>query len=140
LPQLWNVLRGEMSLVGPRPLVPAENDQVMGWHRTRLDLTPGLTGQWQVMGRNAIPFQEMVKLDYLYVTDWSLWSDIKLLVRTLPVVVGRRGASPRSARRAGNVARGRGAGRPHRPDDRPARPGADAAPANGPGRAPRRRG
>jgi exopolysaccharide biosynthesis polyprenyl glycosylphosphotransferase len=92
LPQLWNVLRGEMSLVGPRPLVPAENDHVMGWHRTRLDLTPGLTGPWQVMGRNAIPFQEMVKLDYLYVTDWSLWSDIKLLLRTLPVVVGRRGA------------------------------------------------
>jgi exopolysaccharide biosynthesis polyprenyl glycosylphosphotransferase len=92
LPQLWNVLRGEMSLVGPRPLVPAENDHVIGWHRTRLDLTPGLTGPWQVMGRNAIPFQEMVKLDYLYVTDWSLWSDIKLLLRTLPVVVGRRGA------------------------------------------------
>jgi exopolysaccharide biosynthesis polyprenyl glycosylphosphotransferase len=92
LPQLWNVLRGEMSLVGPRPLVPAENDHVMGWHRTRLDLTPGLTGPWQVMGRNAIPFQEVVKLDYLYVTDWSLWSDIKLLLRTLPVVVGRRGA------------------------------------------------
>jgi exopolysaccharide biosynthesis polyprenyl glycosylphosphotransferase len=92
LPQLWNVLRGEMSLVGPRPLVPAENDQVMGWHRTRLDLTPGLTGPWQVMGRNAIPFQEMVKLDYLYVTDWSLWSDVKLLLRTLPVVLGRRGA------------------------------------------------
>ena len=92
LPQLWNVLRGEMSLVGPRPLVPAENDHVLGWHRSRLDLTPGLTGPWQVMGRNAIPFQEMVKLDYLYVTDWSLWSDIKLLLRTLPVVVGRRGA------------------------------------------------
>jgi exopolysaccharide biosynthesis polyprenyl glycosylphosphotransferase len=92
LPQLWNVLRGEMSLVGPRPLVPAENDQVIGWHRTRLDLTPGLTGPWQVMGRNTIPFQEMVKLDYLYVTDWSLWSDVKLLLRTLPVVVGRRGA------------------------------------------------
>jgi exopolysaccharide biosynthesis polyprenyl glycosylphosphotransferase len=92
LPQLWNVLRGEMSLVGPRPLVPSENDHVMGWHRTRLDLTPGLTGPWQVMGRNSIPFQEMVKLDYLYVTDWSLWSDVKLLLRTLPVVVARRGA------------------------------------------------
>ena len=92
LPQLWYVLRGEMSLVGPRPLVPAENDHVIGWHRTRLDLTPGLTGPWQVMGRNAIPFQKMVKLDYLYVTDWSLCSDVKLLVRTLPVVVRRRGA------------------------------------------------
>ena len=91
LPQLWNVLRGEMSLVGPRPLIPAENDQVIGWHRSRLDLTPGLTGPWQVMGRNAIPFHEMVKLDYLYVAEWSLWNDFKLLLRTLPVVVGRRG-------------------------------------------------
>jgi len=91
LPQLWNVLRGEMSLVGPRPLIPSENDQVIGWHRTRLDLTPGLTGPWQVMGRNAIPFHEMVKLDYLYVAEWSLWNDFKLLLRTLPVVVGRRG-------------------------------------------------
>jgi exopolysaccharide biosynthesis polyprenyl glycosylphosphotransferase len=91
LPQLWNVLRGEMSLVGPRPLIPSESDQVIGWHRARLDLTPGLTGPWQVMGRNAIPFQEMVKLDYLYVAEWSLWNDVKLLVRTLPVVFGRGG-------------------------------------------------
>ena len=82
-------LRFEADLVS---LVLDENDHLIGWHRTRLDLTPGLTGPWQVMGRNAIPFQEMVKLDYLYVTDWSLWSDIKLLMRTLPVVVGRRGA------------------------------------------------
>jgi exopolysaccharide biosynthesis polyprenyl glycosylphosphotransferase len=92
LPQLFNVLRGEMSLVGPRPLIPDETDQIIGWHRARLDLTPGLTGPWQVMGRNAIPFDEMVKLDYLYVADWSLWNDIKLLLRTLPVVVGRRGS------------------------------------------------
>jgi exopolysaccharide biosynthesis polyprenyl glycosylphosphotransferase len=91
LPQLWNVLRGEMSLVGPRPLIPAENDHVVGWHRARLDLTPGLTGPWQVMGRSKIPFAEMVKLDYLYVADWSLWNDIKLLIRTLPVVALRRG-------------------------------------------------
>jgi exopolysaccharide biosynthesis polyprenyl glycosylphosphotransferase len=91
IPQLWNVVRGEMSLVGPRPLVPAENDHVVGWHRARLDLTPGLTGPWQVMGRSAIPFAEMVKLDYLYVADWSLWNDIKLLMRTLPVVALRRG-------------------------------------------------
>lgn len=91
LPQLWNVLRGEMSLVGPRPLVPAEDDQVIGWHRKRLELTPGLTGPWQVMGRTAIPFDEMIKLDYLYVADWSLWNDFKLLIRTGPVVLRGRG-------------------------------------------------
>lgn len=92
LPQLLNVLRGEMSLVGPRPLVPAETDHILGWHRARLDLTPGLTGPWQVMGRNAIPFDEMVKIDYLYVAEWSLWNDFKLLLRTLPVVFGQRGS------------------------------------------------
>lgn len=91
LPQLWNVLRGEMSLVGPRPLVPSEDDHVIGWHRARLDLTPGLTGPWQVLGRTAIPFQEMVKLDYLYVSDWSLWNDVKLLIQTAPVVMRRGG-------------------------------------------------
>ena len=87
LPQLFNVLRGEMSLVGPRPLVPFEDDHVIGWHRARLDLTPGLTGPWQVMGRTAIPFQEMIKIDYLYVADWSLWNDVKLLLRTAAVVL-----------------------------------------------------
>lgn len=91
LPQLWNVLRGEMSLVGPRPLIPEEDTAVLGWHRARLDLTPGLTGPWQVLGRNAIPFDEMVRIDYLYVAEWSLWNDLKLLVRTLPIVFGQRG-------------------------------------------------
>jgi exopolysaccharide biosynthesis polyprenyl glycosylphosphotransferase len=91
LPQLWNVLRGQMSLVGPRPLVPAEDAEVIGWHRARLHLTPGLTGPWQVLGRTAIPFQEMMKLDYRYVADWSLWNDLKLLVGTAPVVLRRRG-------------------------------------------------
>jgi exopolysaccharide biosynthesis polyprenyl glycosylphosphotransferase len=91
LPQLFNVLRGDMSLVGPRPLVPSEDVHVLGHHRERLDLTPGLTGPWQVLGRTAIPFKEMTKLDYLYVAEWSLWNDIKLLLRTAPVVFQRRG-------------------------------------------------
>jgi exopolysaccharide biosynthesis polyprenyl glycosylphosphotransferase len=93
LPQLWNVLRGQMSLVGPRPLIPVEDDRVQGWARGRLDLTPGITGYWQVLGRTRIPFEEMVKLDYLYVMNWSLWEDIRLLLRTLPVVLRGRGAN-----------------------------------------------
>jgi lipopolysaccharide/colanic/teichoic acid biosynthesis glycosyltransferase len=93
LPQLWNVLRGEMSLVGPRPLIESEDQMIGGWGRSRLDLTPGITGVWQVLGRTNIPFEEMVKLDYLYVTNWSLWNDVRLLLRTLPVVVTRRGAN-----------------------------------------------
>jgi exopolysaccharide biosynthesis polyprenyl glycosylphosphotransferase len=93
LPQLWNVLRGEMSLVGPRPLIESEDQLVEGWARGRLDLTPGITGYWQVLGRTIIPFAEMVKLDYLYVTNWSLWTDIRLILRTLPVVLTRRGAN-----------------------------------------------
>ena len=93
LPQLWNVVRGEMSLVGPRPLIPAEDEHVQGWARGRLDLTPGITGYWQVLGRTRIPFEEMVKLDYLYVMNWSLWEDVRLMLRTLPVVIGGRGAN-----------------------------------------------
>jgi exopolysaccharide biosynthesis polyprenyl glycosylphosphotransferase len=93
LPQLWNVLRGDMSLVGPRPLVAAEDEMVDEWARGRLDLTPGITGLWQVLGRTSIPFEEMVKLDYLYVTNWSLWGDVRLILRTLPVVLQRSGAN-----------------------------------------------
>jgi exopolysaccharide biosynthesis polyprenyl glycosylphosphotransferase len=93
LPQLWNVVRGEMSLVGPRPLIPPEDHHVQGWARGRLDLTPGITGYWQVLGRTRIPFEEMVKLDYLYVMNWSLWEDVRLMLRTLPVVLGGRGVN-----------------------------------------------
>jgi exopolysaccharide biosynthesis polyprenyl glycosylphosphotransferase len=93
LPQLWSVLKGEMSLVGPRPLVEDEDRQITGWGRGRLDLMPGLTGLWQVLGRTSIPFEEMVKLDYVYVTNWSLWGDVKLLLRTLPVLLTQRGAN-----------------------------------------------
>jgi exopolysaccharide biosynthesis polyprenyl glycosylphosphotransferase len=93
LPQLWNVLRGQMSMVGPRPLIEAEDELVEPWARRRLDLTPGITGYWQVLGRTRIPFEEMVKLDYLYVMNWSLWEDVRLMLRTLPIVLAGRGAN-----------------------------------------------
>jgi exopolysaccharide biosynthesis polyprenyl glycosylphosphotransferase len=92
LPQLINVLRREMSLVGPRPLILDEDENIVGARRRRLDQIPGITGLWQVLGRSDIPFSEMVTLDYLYVTNWSLWGDIKLLARTVPIVVKKRGA------------------------------------------------
>jgi lipopolysaccharide/colanic/teichoic acid biosynthesis glycosyltransferase len=86
LPQLINVVLGDMSLVGPRPLILEEDEFVVDWRRRRLDLKPGITGLWQVLGRDDIPFEEMVKLDYLYVTTWSLMSDLKLVMRTIPVL------------------------------------------------------
>jgi exopolysaccharide biosynthesis polyprenyl glycosylphosphotransferase len=90
LPQLFNVVRGEMSLVGPRPLILEEDDHVREWARTRLRLKPGITGMWQVLGASQIPFDEMTRLDYIYVTNWSLWGDVRLLVRTLPALARAR--------------------------------------------------
>ncbi len=92
LPQLWNVLRGDMSLVGPRPFVVYEADRITGWGLRRLDTTPGITGPWQVLGRNDLSFEEMVKLDYLYATNWSLWWDLRILYQTVLVVLKRKGA------------------------------------------------
>lgn len=86
LPQLINVLRGDMSLVGPRPLILEEDQHVIDWRRRRLHLKPGITGLWQVLGRDGIPFGEMVTLDYLYVTNWSMMGDVKLILRTIPVL------------------------------------------------------
>jgi exopolysaccharide biosynthesis polyprenyl glycosylphosphotransferase len=94
LPQLINVLRGEMSLVGPRPLILDEDRHVgESWARRRLELKPGMTGLWQVLGRSAIAFEEMVRLDYRYVTTWSLWNDFHLLFRTIPIVARGSGGS-----------------------------------------------
>jgi len=92
LPQLWNVLIGDMSLVGPRPLPLDEATHVPPHYRARENVRPGLTGPWQVLGRSDIPFEDMVKLDYMYVSTWSPRGDMKLLLRTIGVVLGARGA------------------------------------------------
>jgi exopolysaccharide biosynthesis polyprenyl glycosylphosphotransferase len=92
LPQLINVFLGQMSLVGPRPLPIKEQQQIRGWHRRRLSMKPGITGIWQVSGRNNIDFEDWMKLDYRYVDDWSLALDFKILAKTVPVVLLRRGA------------------------------------------------
>jgi lipopolysaccharide/colanic/teichoic acid biosynthesis glycosyltransferase len=91
LPQLINVLIGQMSLVGPRPLVVDEDTKITGAHRGRLRLTPGMTGAWQILGSSRVPMKEMVKLDHLYVSSWSPWSDVQILLRTIPYVFARRG-------------------------------------------------
>jgi exopolysaccharide biosynthesis polyprenyl glycosylphosphotransferase len=91
LPQLLNIIKGEMSLVGPRPLIVEEDERIAGWNRRRLELMPGMTGPWQILGPARVPLKEMVALDYLYVANWSLWTDIKILLRTVPHVLGRRG-------------------------------------------------
>jgi lipopolysaccharide/colanic/teichoic acid biosynthesis glycosyltransferase len=87
LPQLINVLRGEMSLVGPRPLVVDEDEKIVGWHRRRLHLTPGMTGPWQILGSARVPLHEMVNIDYLYVANWTFWTDAKILLRTVIYMV-----------------------------------------------------
>ena len=92
LPQLLNVMSGSMSVVGPRPLILDEDQHVASWARRRLDLKPGITGLWQVLGASDIPFDEMTKLDYLYVTNWSLREDLRLILLTLPSLTRARAA------------------------------------------------
>jgi exopolysaccharide biosynthesis polyprenyl glycosylphosphotransferase len=87
LPQLLNVLRGDMSIVGPRPPIPYEVEAYELWHRKRLDMKPGMTGLWQVSGRNRLPFDEMVRLDLFYIENWSLLLDLKIILKTLPVML-----------------------------------------------------
>ncbi len=93
LPQLWNVLRGDMSLVGPRPPVPEEVEKYERWQKRRLAMKPGMTGLWQVSGRNAIDFERWIELDLHYIDHWSPWLDLKILAKTVPVVLSGRGAS-----------------------------------------------
>jgi lipopolysaccharide/colanic/teichoic acid biosynthesis glycosyltransferase len=92
LPQLLNVLRGEMSWVGPRPNTPDEVKQYETWQRKRLGVLPGITGLWQVSGRSDIPFDEMVLLDIFYIENWSLDLDIRILLQTVPYVIFGYGA------------------------------------------------
>lgn len=92
LPQVFNVLLGDMSLVGPRPHIVQEVDQYEEWHRLRLNVKPGITGLWQVNGRSDVPFDEMVKYDLYYIESWSLWLDIKTILRTISAVLAGKGA------------------------------------------------
>jgi exopolysaccharide biosynthesis polyprenyl glycosylphosphotransferase len=92
LPQFINVLSGKMSLVGPRPFVTAESNEIGGWAARRFDVRPGVTGLWQVSGRNDLPFDELQRLDYSYVASWSLWWDLRILWHTPASVARRNGA------------------------------------------------
>ncbi|MEJ2555413.1 MAG: sugar transferase [Anaerolineae bacterium] len=92
LPQFYNVLRGDMSLIGPRPPLPEEVAQYQSWHMRRLEIAPGITGLWQISGRSELPFDEMALLDIYYVEQWSPALDLKILLRTIPSVIFGDGA------------------------------------------------
>ncbi len=92
IPQLLNVLKGDMSVVGPRPPIPYEVKEYEAWHRQRLDMKPGITGLWQVSGRSRLPFEEMVRIDIFYIENWSIWLDVKILLLTLPAILRGDGA------------------------------------------------
>jgi len=92
VPQVWNVLRGEMSLVGPRPLPLRDYAQLEGWHRKRYLVLPGVTGLWQISGRSNLGFDDLVRLDFYYLENWSIWLDVSILAKTLPAVLRGTGA------------------------------------------------
>ena len=87
-----NVLRGEMSLVGPRPLPIRDFELLEPWHRKRYLVLPGMTGLWQIAGRSTLGFDDLVRLDFYYLEHWSIWLDISILLKTIPAVLARRGA------------------------------------------------
>jgi lipopolysaccharide/colanic/teichoic acid biosynthesis glycosyltransferase len=91
LPQLFNVIKGDMSLVGPRPAIPYEVKQYADRHRRRLDTLPGITGLWQVSGRNRLSFDEMVELDIHYIENWSVGLDVRIFFKTIAAVLFSRG-------------------------------------------------
>ncbi len=92
LPQLVNVLRGEMSLVGPRPLPLRDHALLEDWHRARYHVLPGMTGLWQISGRSGLDFDDLVRLDFTYIENWSIWSDVSIILKTIPAVLAQRGA------------------------------------------------
>jgi exopolysaccharide biosynthesis polyprenyl glycosylphosphotransferase len=92
IPQVGNVLKGEMSLVGPRPLPLRDYRLLEDWHRRRYGVLPGMTGLWQISGRSGLSFDELVRLDFTYIENWSIWLDISIIVKTIPAVIMRRGA------------------------------------------------
>jgi exopolysaccharide biosynthesis polyprenyl glycosylphosphotransferase len=92
IPQVVNVLKGEMSLVGPRPLPLRDYRLLDDWHRRRYGVLPGMTGLWQISGRSGLSFDELVRLDFTYIENWSIWLDISIIAKTIPAVIGRRGA------------------------------------------------
>jgi lipopolysaccharide/colanic/teichoic acid biosynthesis glycosyltransferase len=92
LPQLTNVLRGQMSLVGPRPLPQRDFDRLEDWHKKRYLVLPGVTGLWQVSGRAELDFDDLVRLDFLYLERWSVFLDLTILLKTVPAVLKGKGA------------------------------------------------
>jgi exopolysaccharide biosynthesis polyprenyl glycosylphosphotransferase len=99
LPQLFSVLKGDMSLVGPRPLIIEEDRLFTGWERRRYHVAPGITGPWQILGSSRVPVEDMVTLDYLYCSSWSLWLDFKILARTIPFLLSRNSGEHKPDRR-----------------------------------------
>ena len=101
LPQLWNVLTGSMSLVGPRPPLPDEVAEYDVWHRRRLSMKPGITGLWQVEARHEPDFDRWVEHDLVYIDGWSIWLDLKILARTVPALLAHGGHNPPEPTRPG---------------------------------------